>query len=606
MKKLSFYALIISITIISIYRVSNISEKEIAWDILGYYMPLPATFIHHDPLLNDISWLKKVNEEKDLTGTLYMVSSNDEGEPMYFFFFGMSIFYLPSFLIGHLIALFSHYPTDGFSSPYQLSLVIGAIIYTIIGLCFFRKILNKYFSDSTSAVVLLVTVFATNYINHLTLINLEPVNVLFMLVSIVLWYTIKWHEKQRLKYILIIVSSISLIAMVKPSEVIILFIPLLWGVTSIKSAIRKIELIFRNRKQFIIAFFIALLIVSPQIIYWYLKTGLPFYDTYKNPGVGLDFSSPHIFNVLFSYRKGWLLYTPVMIFYLLGFIFLYKKSKGIFLPSIVYFLLSFYIISSWSEWWYGAGFSIRPLITIYPVLALGFGYLLEYIWTKNKYVKISFLLVLLLLTLLNQFQWWQYKEYIIHPFRTTKESYQAVFLSTSINQQQQELLSVERDFSGKMEFKNKYNYTTTILISEDFEHEDLSNNYIKSDSINKYYYIENNEEFALTKRIKFNKLTDKDHAWIVIRYRYKNDDTLNNQPFLVVTMQHKEKNYSYYAFDVKHDTAKNGWYENEFEYLTPVARHLDDELLLYFWNRDKTSFGIDDFEIEVFEKKDKK
>ncbi len=606
MKKLSFYSLIISMAIISIYRVSNINEKEIAWDILGYYMPLPATFIHHDPLLNDISWLKKVNEEKDLTGTLYMVSSNDEGEPMYFFFFGTSFFYLPFFLIGHAIALIFGAVPDGFSPPYQYSLVYGAIIYTFIGLWFFRKVLLNFFSDKITAIILLVTIFSTNYINHLTLINLEPLTVIFMLISIILYYTIKWHKKQKLKYLIFIVSSLALIGLVKPSEVIIFLIPLLWSISSIETAKSKLILIFENRKQFIIAFLIALIIISPQVLYWYLKTGLPFYDTYKNPGVGLDFTHPHIYNVLFSFRKGWLVYTPIMIFFLLGFVFLYKKTKGVFLPTVTYFLVTFYIISSWSEWWYGAGFSIRPLIASYPILALGFGFLIEYIWTKNRFVKITFFIIIVLLTFLNQFQWWQYKQYIIHPFRTTKDSYMAVFLKTSITKQQQELFSIERDFSGKMVFKNKSQYKSQLLVSHDFENDNLSDKHILKDLSNHYFHIDNSEEFALTTRIKYSELTDRDYVWIVIKYKYRQSDDSNNHPFLVVSMHREKGNYSYYAFDVKQDSLRNNWYENEFQYLTPNIRDKEDQLLIYFWNRDKNSFDIDDYEINVFEKKDLK
>jgi len=120
--------------------MNNVSEREISWDVLGYYLYLPATFIYHQPLLRDIEWLKKVNQEKDLTGTLYMVSANGEGQPIYFFLMGMALFYLPFFFIGHVSALMLGFPPDGFSLPYQYALVIGGIIYTIIS----NSAPNKY------------------------------------------------------------------------------------------------------------------------------------------------------------------------------------------------------------------------------------------------------------------------------------------------------------------------------------------------------------------------------------------------------------------------------------------------------------------------------
>lgn len=63
--KFTLITLIAICSIISIYRINIVRENEISWDVLGYYLYLPATFIHHDPMLNDITWLKQINSEKN-------------------------------------------------------------------------------------------------------------------------------------------------------------------------------------------------------------------------------------------------------------------------------------------------------------------------------------------------------------------------------------------------------------------------------------------------------------------------------------------------------------------------------------------------------------
>ena len=171
MKFLSFFsssspsklALVFAILFIVIFRMTNVSDKETSWDVLGYYLPLPATFIYEDPLMENRGWIEEINKEKDLTGTLYQISSNDEGEPIYFFLLGMAILYLPFFLIGHGGAYLFDYPPDGFSLPYQYAMVLGAIFYTIIGLVYLRKILLRFIPDKVSAIVIILIVFATNY-----------------------------------------------------------------------------------------------------------------------------------------------------------------------------------------------------------------------------------------------------------------------------------------------------------------------------------------------------------------------------------------------------------------------------------------------------------
>jgi len=600
MKNQSIYALLISIVFIISIRVSHTSnDREIAWDILGYYMPLPASFVHHDPLLNSTEWLEKLNKEQNLTGTLYMISSNDEGQPMYFFFFGMAILYLPFFFIGHLFALLGGFPMDGFSMPYQYAMVFGAIVYTIIGLFYFRKILRYFFSEGIAALVILVVVFGTNYCHHLSIKDLETVNVLFMLVSIILWYTIQWHDEQKRKYMFIIAAAVGLIALVKPSEVVVLIIPLLWNVYSRSSLNDKRILLKKHKYEIVQSVLIAIVIISPQIVYWLIKTGVPYYDTYKNPGVGLDFFHPHILDSLFSFRKGWLLYTPVMIFFLWGMVILYKKNRKVFYALSVYLAITFYIISSWSEWWYGAGFSNRPIIAAYPVLAIGFGYFLKYISTKKRLFKSIMAGIIICFILFNQFQWWQLRNWILEPYRTTKEYYFATFLKTSVTDAQKELLLIHRDFSGYSTFNDKDKYKSKVILSETFD--SISN--LSKDSANHYLIAHNNDEFIFTQRIKYASITHKDHIWIKVTFRCRNKNTQKDQfPLLVITMDRKEGNYGYRTFKIDSMQNQEAWATYSFEYLSPEIRDVDDFLFMYFWNWKQNDFDIDDFKITIYEK----
>ena len=601
-KQSSLVVLVAIVTILSVYRISNVKEKEISWDVLGYYLPLPSTFIYDEPLLNNYDWLKKINDEKNLTGTLYMVSSNDEGKPMYFFLLGMSLLYLPFFLLGHFFAIIQGLPADGFSMPYQYALVVGGIIYTFIGLYYLRKNLRHFFSEGITAIVLLIVVFSTNYIHHLTLKNLETVNVLFMLVNIVLWFTIKWHEKQKLKYLVTIGVSITLMGLVKPSEVIVILLPLLWNIYSKESLKEKMALIMANKNQFLITIGIGFLVASPQILYWIIKTGKPIYDSYKNPGIGLDIFSPHILDSLFSYRKGWLLYTPVMIFSLLGFFVMFRKNKKIFFASLVYFIVSFYIISSWSEWWYGAGFSNRPLITVYPILAISLGYFLVYLNKKNWMVKMLFVIFILFFTFMNQFQWWQFKNYILDHTRVTKEYYWATFLKTSVTPKEKELLLIKRSYSEKMPFENRENYRPQLIQELTFE-DGKPKQVILDDEGNSFYRLNEEEQYALTNQVHYNELTNNDHLWIVVSFDIKYPENFEgNWPCMVIAMDRKGGNYGYYAPQIKPDSVRNQWVNFTYEYLTPELRNRDDFIKYFIWKRGKSSFDVDNFKVEVFEK----
>ncbi len=603
--KFSLVTLIAICSILSIYRINIVKENEISWDVLGYYIYLPATFIHHDPMLNDISWLKQVNSEKKLAGSLYMVSQNKQGEPMYFFLMGMALFYLPFFFAANTYASIFGLAMDGFSLPYQYFMVMGGIIYTIIGLIFLRKILLRFFSEKLSSLIILILVFGTNYIHHLTIDNLGTVNVIFMLTTIIIWNTIKWHENFKSKHLIAIGVCTTLLALVKPSEIFVLFLPLLWNVTSFEKLKQKISLLIANKTSLFITIGICIIIAMPQMIYWYLKTGNFIYDSYKNPGVGLDFFSPHIINVLFSYRKGWLLYTPIMIFSIIGFYFLYKNNKQIFYASALYFLFSFFIIASWSEWWYGAAFSTRPLISTYPILSISLGYFILYV-SKNKFfVKIIFGFIITFFIFLNQFQWWQLKNYILDPYRTTKEYYWATFLQTKVSEADRELLMVYRDFSGKMEFTDQAKYRMSLLFSEDFDKKNMKET--MKENNNSFYRFKENEEFFPVFESSYNELTKTDHIWIKlsmdVRFPKKSEGLF---PCSVITMERKTGSYGYYATEIKADSISDQWKTIEISYLTPEIRNLKDRFKCYIWNRGKSTFDIDNIKIEIYKNEQSK
>lgn len=581
------------VTLISIslfvYRLGNVSNQEFSWDVLGYYLPLPATFIEADPLLDDKTWVEELNNDKKLSGTLYQVSSTPDGDPMYFFLFGMSFFYSLFFLIGHWFSAILGFTQDGFSEPYQIAVVLGCMIYVAIGLFLIRKILLTYFNEKITGILIVILVFGTNYIHHLTLKNLEPIAVLFMLSSFVLWQTIRWHLDYEFKNLLGIAVGISLMTLVKPSEILFVLVPILWGVFNKTSLMQKMRICYQKKYEFLIVFLICAVIFIPQIAYWYTKTGQFIYDSYKNPGVGLDLFSPHILDALLSYRKGWLLYTPVMIFALIGFYFLWVQNRKIFPALFIAFIICFYIVASWTEWWYGAGFSLRPMITYYPLLLIPLGYFIKTILTQNKiWLNGALFSSLAFCVFLNQFQWWQLKNGVLDPYRTTKEYYWATFLKTNVSEADKKLLLVNREIWGKTAFSNKDEYTSKTIIRKNFN--ELPKGFLESNE---------NQEFALSNRIPFENLTQKDHVWVKMNFKYLAPN--NAKISLALMVDREEGPYGYMTFPL--DSCNGKWHEMTIEYLTPEIRNVKDEFKFDFWKENPSNLYIDDFETIIFEKK---
>jgi hypothetical protein len=604
----SLIAMLILFMIIAFIRIKIVTTHELAWDIFGYYVYLPATFIHHDFMLTDISWVHEIMNTHKISDTLYQLSTGPQNNTMYFFLMGMSILYSPFFFVGHLIALATGCPADGFSAPYQYSIALGTLFYTLAGLHYFRKILLTYFIDQITCILIIIIGLGTNYLHFVTYKNLETANLLFTLLAILVWNTIRWHQERQLKNLIAISLTSALITLVKPSEIVCVIIPILWGVYNKETLLEKWKIIVANKKQFFIAIALGLLLLFPQMLYWKTAAGSFIYDSYKNPGIGLDLLSPHILNVLFSFRKGWLLYTPVMIFALIGFWFLYKKNKAIFPAVLIYFLVSFYIISSWTEWWYGAAYGMRPLIPSYVLLSLPLGMLLTSISASGFIKKGLIGIVIGLCLVLNLFQMWQLENFILDPYRTTKDYYFAIFGKIHIDPETRNLLSIERSMSGVDVFHDEQNYNRRNIGNYDYTEIDSNSykNYV-FDTLthSQVFQLDSSMSFSQNILTTYKGMTDKEYLWIRASVDVFIPEGYREElPVLVTTFTRKEGIYSYKATGLSKDKLKpNQWVKLKLDILTPEVRNVNDHFQAYAWHRGKKPIYIDNFKVDIFETK---
>ncbi len=127
-----------------------------------------------------------------------------------------------------------------------------------------------------------------------------------------------------------------------------------------------------------IAGFIASVILFIQPLYWKLVGGYWIMDTYA--GQGFSFDKPHFFDYIFSYRSGWLVYTPIMVFAFVGLVTFLRRGENK-VAIIIFSLLNLYIVASWDQWWY-AGTGGRAMIQSYPILFFPIASLVAYVWEK--------------------------------------------------------------------------------------------------------------------------------------------------------------------------------------------------------------------------------
>ena len=428
------YLSAIAIVIAVLFFVRNVQyvkrweepNSPIQWDVISYYEYLPAIFIHHD-------WsLSFLDQHPELEGKFWHSEGPDNSRVIRTSM-GMALLYLPFFLLGHIAAYTLGYSVDGFSDPYEIALIYGSIICCTVALLILRNIFKRYVSDIASALTLLTLALGTNLFYYTTVEGPMSHAWLFMLYAAFFYFVIRWNESAGAsKYFYALSFLAGMMVLCRPTEIIVLVVILLLGITKFKDIIPHLRNLVFPLSRLLLA---TVLFVAPfflQMCYWKEVTGSWLYYSYQE--YGFFFDAPMISDGLFSYRKGWFVYTPAATFFIVGFVLLYRYQRQLFLPILVWFLIHIYITFSLCIWWYGGSFGMRALIQGTALLALNMALLYDFVIRNFRYFFWVVLLGFYFIRL-NLFQTRQFLNSLIHWDSMTKEAYWYVFERTEMTRQ---------------------------------------------------------------------------------------------------------------------------------------------------------------------------
>ncbi len=412
------------------------SKTVLTWDVLGYYSYLPAVFIDKDVRLSFIN----ESNTKQYNGVKYVSIRNSNGFNVMKFPIGMAILYSPFFLAAHLLAKPLGYDQNGYSEIYHCFIEFSGLFYLLFGLLFLRKTLLFFYSEKITALSLFFIFFGTNLLCYSAIDSAMSHAFTFSIFSVFIYYTITFLKSPNIKYTIYLGILFVLIVLIRPINVLLIIIIFLIGITSFEDFKNRLRLMINHYKLVMLFIAIAGLITLPQLVYWKYVTGNFFYFSYGKEH--FYFNNPHIFEILLGFRKGWFIYTPLIVFALLGVWFMRKQQTSMFFYFIIILLpLYIYIISCWWCWWYGGSYSQRTLIDLYPLLCIGFATLFYKISMTSIFKKRMIYGTMTLLLLLNLFQTAQYKYNIIHYDSMTFKAYLHVFGSLDSDRIDESLLN---------------------------------------------------------------------------------------------------------------------------------------------------------------------
>lgn len=378
-------------------------EKVIAYDVHSYYGYLPAKIIFDDLKLEKSDY--KFGEGQ----YWFWLKQYDSGKKAFDKTYGLSIMYAPFFAVAHQVAKAFDYPLTGFSEPYQFFLLLSALFYFFIGLLYLRKLLLHYnFSEREIAITLLIVGLGTNLFCYASQSAPLPEVYLFALSALFAYATAKWHMNRKLKSIIIVSATLSLMTLIHLPLILFAFYFILYDVKKlIEIGSKKIPVY-----ALIIFTIIFISVWIPQLKYWKLTLGsyLGASDNYEH----YYFLKPMFWKGLFGFQKGWFIYTPLMLLILPGIYFMRKRVPELKWSVITVTLLFVYITLSWWNWWYGGSFGQKSMVPLYSILAIPIACIVSKVFTKEKRYRYSLAIIVTFFIVLNVFQTYQFEYGSLH------------------------------------------------------------------------------------------------------------------------------------------------------------------------------------------------
>lgn len=597
-KYLILFGSLISIFIlVNVIGTNSLRRVFIDGDGSGHYAYLPSLVIHKSVDFTSVFNFEKSQRPPDYMGH-YFHKYGDIFINKYTL--GTALLQLPFFLMGYILSLLFGLDINGYNIVFQYCIAISTIFWVTLGISYLVKFLGTYSIDKKFAwIISIVCLFGTNLFFYTFVQPSFSHAYSFSIITIFLYYLRKVFLDYSRYYIIISGFLFGLVILIRPANVIILAaVPFVSGsIVNLISAIKQKILNF----DFLFAALAMIVALSPQLIINYMQTGNFIIYGYKNEG--FYFTDPQILSFLFSYKKGWFVYTPLFLLLFPGLIYLWRsQTKFTFFSYIFFFGVVVYVFSSWWNWYYGDSFGMRPMVDYYSLFILVVALFLYN--TCKSWVKTTGFVIISLAIILNLVQSYQYAIGIIHADSMTKKAYWHVFLDVS--KESAKLISCgDETFYGNLS-ASPFFQTTNNIESRDLGWSNpsyTSSQVFYSDSLS----IKQTPELIYSPSFKYfivDTLSGFNNIYVRFNTKYLENEVnaIGKAVFVVDITDLAGKNVFYKSFRVKNipDDLVDKWQEGSIGFKLPEITKEMDYVKFYIWNVGKQSYFLDDFEIMFY------
>jgi hypothetical protein len=342
---------------------NHYASPAIRSDGWGYYLHLPAIFVHGDPHL---TFLNRPDLPADIlqyrhNGHWQGLSAHGSGY-LDKYTFGPAVLQLPFFLVALAVASLRYASVNGFEMPFQVANALSGACYFGLGTYLSYRACRLRYDRWPSALTVTIVVLATNLLQYAGPDGSYSHIYGYCLLSALVYLTLRRVDGGApaslpafIGFGLLIGAAI----MVRPTNAVyaLLFLVFACGTPFPRLVAGGA-----------CAFLASAVGASPQMILWFVTTGQPIYYSYQ--GEGFHFLAPALWNYLLSIRKGVFFWHPIYLIMIAALLWQLPRRPREGGVALAIVLLGLYIGASWGDFTFGHSFGSRQSVELLPILTL--------------------------------------------------------------------------------------------------------------------------------------------------------------------------------------------------------------------------------------------
>jgi hypothetical protein len=375
-------------------------RREVIALCLAFAASLPAvtTRLYASDEIEHFAWLRSIAFDRDVSfeneyqyffdagvarspgfHETFLERENEAGRRINYAPIGAAVLWAPFYAVGHVVALVTGAPADGFSQPYVSAISYGSACYGFAAAVLSALIARRRVGRGLLAS--LVILIGTPLVFYAYVAPGFGHAASAFCVSLFVWVWLRARERWTVRDGILLGLAGGLMTLVREQDVLLVVGPGLDFLMHAYSAMRSSDGAAALRRSLTTAFAgtIAFLAgVTPQLLAYKALNG--HFGPTTTAANKLSWSSPHGLSVLFSQEHGLIAWTPLVLLALAGLVVLARsKNRDASRVAVLALLMvaaQAYTSGVVESWTVAGSFGQRRFIALTPVLVVGLAALL--------------------------------------------------------------------------------------------------------------------------------------------------------------------------------------------------------------------------------------